>query len=510
MSFKPLVHQVIGSQALRDHPAFALFDEMGAGKTKQVIDAAQSLFKDLMIERVVVVAPSWVRSVWYDPELGELQKHLWKDTPSRIIQYHAKNQSWDWFGEQGKHLKWIITNYEFIRQAERLAPLENLCDDKTLLVLDESSFIKNHKAKQTKACFKLRRACGRVVLLNGTPIGHSPADMFAQGNILDFSILQCKSYYHFLSRYAIRGGFQGRQILGWLHPYSVGCCTAKREASIHCSQGDGLEDLQKRFSPYVLRRLKIDCLDLPPKLEPITYEVKLSESTWKIYKEMRDEFMVWLDEQPSIAPQAIVKILRLSQICAGFLGGLVNLDEEEETSAPLPAKEIGSEKLDFILRWLTDRIEEDPKFKILIWCRFRPELQRLKKYVELLNTEVGVIAGGQKKSARQEALRLLDPATSPNSAVVVLGNPKAGGMGLNLTAAHHVMYVSNDTSLMVRLQSSDRVHRPGQTKPVSYFDVMAVGPQGQKTVERTIIKSLHDKEDLARWTSAAWRAELSS
>jgi SNF2 family DNA or RNA helicase len=166
--------------------------------------------------------------------------------------------------------------------------------------------------------------------------------------------------------------------------------------------------------------------------------------------------------------------------------------------------------MDFVMRWLTERIEEDSKFKILVWCRFRPELQRLKEHVEELDTKVGIIAGGQKKTARQEALRLLDPTTSPDSSVVILGNPKAGGMGLNLTAAHNMMYVSNDTSLMVRLQSSDRVHRPGQTHPVSYFDVMAVGPQGQKTIERTIIKSLHDKEDLARWTTAAWRAELNS
>jgi SNF2 family DNA or RNA helicase len=61
---------------------------------------------------------------------------------------------------------------------------------------------------------------------------------------------------------------------------------------------------------------------------------------------------------------------------------------------------------------------------------------------------------------------------------------------------------------MIRLQSSDRVHRPGQTNPVSYFDVMAVGPKGQNTIERVIIKSLRDKEILANWTTDAWRDAL--
>jgi len=274
---KPLAHQIIGTQELIKNPTFALFDEMGAGKTKQVIDAAQQMFLAKKIERVIVVAPSWVRSVWYDPDLGELAKHLWP-IPNRIIQYHQKNTKWDWDEDEkpidhfpiprDRFLKWVITNYEFIRQSIRLDPLLGICDTKTLLVLDESSYIKNYRAKQTKACLKLRRKCGRVVLLNGTPIGHSPADMFSQGLVMDPSILNCHSYFHFLNRYAIRGGFQGRQVLGWVHPYrGNGCCTSDKFAPIHCSPGHGLEDLQRRFKPFVLRRLKSECLDLPPMLQ---------------------------------------------------------------------------------------------------------------------------------------------------------------------------------------------------------------------------------------------------
>jgi SNF2 family DNA or RNA helicase len=77
-------------------------------------------------------------------------------------------------------------------------------------------------------------------------------------------------------------------------------------------------------------------------------------------------------------------------------------------------------------------------------------------------------------------------------------------MGLNLTSAYTVVYMSNSYSLKVRLQSEDRVHRPGQVNTVSYYDVIATGPQGQKTVDSVVMKALRDKEQLATWTTSAW------
>jgi SNF2 family DNA or RNA helicase len=122
--------------------------------------------------------------------------------------------------------------------------------------------------------------------------------------------------------------------------------------------------------------------------------------------------------------------------------------------------------------------------------------------------DVAPLWGSQKKQERADALRLLDPRTAPTGPVVVVGTPKTGSLGLNLTAAHTVIYMSNDYSLMTRKQSGDRVHRPGQRHVVSYFDVVATGPQGQKTIDHTILKALQTKQDLASWTTAAWLAEL--
>lgn len=546
----PFHHQVTGIDRIFTHPVFALFDEMGAGKTLQTIVAACLLYLAGIIDQMVVLAPAAVRSVWFDADLGELRKHLLPMMSTEIEQYHAgRRKAWA-FGPHTTHraFKVIVTNYEFIRAEKRLEPLLERVGQRTLLVCDESSAIKNHKAEQTKAVIQLRRLCGRILLLNGTPIANNPLDMYAQGLVLDPRILDCKSFFHFRAKYAVMGGFNQRQVIAW----------------------QNLPDMQARFAPYVLRRLKVDCLDLPEKLKPVSLEVPFDDETWRKYKDMRDEMVTWLThDKISVASQAVVKGMRLAQLAAGFLGGIqqveqslaevmqeVGLNDEMEdrpsfipritkgtaqfelphvpvNPSPndknaivyLPPEEIGREKLDFFLNWIEQRLADDPNLKLLAWCRFRPELARVvdeltKRFPKV---HVGAIWGGQtedrwrivagervliKEGERGRALRLLDPRTTPKGPVIVVGTPSTGSMGLNLTAANIVVYMSNDFSLKTRLQSEDRVHRPGQTRGVSYFDLVATGPAGQKTIDHMIIKALRDKEDVASWTTQAWRTRL--
>jgi len=488
-------HQIVGTESLIrwDNQeagrvfggCFGLFDEMGAGKTKQAIDAAQALYQQGEIDTVLVVAPSSVRPVWFDQELGELAKHLWLSCPSIVTEYRPKIRQWHHGKTAGPALVWIITNYEFIRGNEdRLEYMESFCTKKTLLVLDESSAIKSHRAKQTKACYRLRKKCGRIVILNGTPVSNSPADLYSQMHMLHPKILDCKNFFIFRAKYAVMGGFMKKQVVSW----------------------NNLEEIQQKVAPYVLRRLKIDCLDLPPKLPPVILTATLTKETWKLYKELRDELCAWLDQQTVVStPQAAVKAMRLAQITSGFLGGLQTQYEDEEEHEATPPREISREKLDLLLEWIDEQIVIDPNFKLLVWSRFRPEVGRLSQIlIEKKQATIGLIWGGQKREERGESLRLLDPRTTPPGPVIVCGISAAGAMGLNLAAAHDVVYISNSYSLMTRLQSMDRVHRPGQVFPVSYFDIVATGPSGQKTVDHLVVKALRTKEDLATWTTKAW------
>ena len=493
-------HAKIGVGALIENPFFFLADEMGGMKTAQTIITAQFLYQMNIIDKVLVIAPASVRSsVWFDKELGELGTHLWFDTKSAVYEYHAKMKMWKWgeFETSEKHLQWMISNYEFIRSEQRLVDLLPYCTPRTLMICDESSAIKNHKSKQFKACFKLRKKCGRIILLNGTPIANSPLDMFAQGNILDTKILDTKSYFVFRARYAIMGGFLNKEVKAY----------------------QNLEDLQNRFKPYILRRLKRDCLDLPPALPPVTLTVNLTEETWKLYKQMRDDMVTWLsDSSVATASQAIVKSMRLAQLTAGFLGGVeeipegIDLDEGVERPAPvLRLEEIGREKLDFLIDWHKERLVEDPDMKLLVWFRFIPELSRfLKEYKTkfpkhiLGNCSGRALLGGTQKEEREAVMRLLNPRTAPSGPVTVGGTYGTGSLGHNFTACHTMFNASSDYSYWKATQAAARIDRPGQVHSTSYFDLVAVGPKGQKTIDHVIVKARRGKEEVANWTTSAW------
>jgi hypothetical protein len=88
--------------------------------------------------------------------------------------------------------------------------------------------------------------------------------------------------------------------------------------------------------------------------------------------------------------------------------------------------------------------------------------------------------------------------------VFVGGTYGTGSLGLNLTACHTVVNMSYDYSYWKAVQNAARVDRPGQVSPVSTFDVIAVGPKGQKTIDHAIVRARRNKEDVAVWTTSAW------
>lgn len=536
----PFAHQRKDTEALIQNSYYFIASEMRTGKSKIIIDAAQFMFMMNMIKRVVVVAPAPVRDVWADRTLGELAKHLWADLPSTITEYHARTRTWLHAAEiSGLKLDWYITNYEFIRTKNRLDELLPVCNQDTLLVLDESSFVKNHAAAQTKACVALRQRCGRVVLLNGTPIFHSPLDLFSQGNLLHPSILQCLYVTKFKARYAIQEAvltYGGKPLVKEF----VGRGGRMMKIPIQTISGwTNLEDLQCRFAPVTVRRLQKECLDLPPKLDPVTLTAVLTSETWRAYKDMRDELVVWLSESDvTTSATAAIRVLRLSQITSGFIGGieyagiepvdehLINniivpgvthdIDGEKwsaakEQSAPLlNVKEIGREKLNILLWFIEQQLESDPNLKLVSWFRFRSEVFRAITAVgeKFPQFSLGTICGGQKRKERLTSLALLKPETTPECPVFVAGIEGTGSFGLDMCAAHTCVSVSSGYSPGRTVQTLDRVYGPGQKHPIAYFEVVAVGPHGQRTIDHQIIAARRIGEDIANWTSEAWVKKL--
>ena len=170
------------------------------------------------------------------------------------------------------------------------------------------------------------------------------------------------------------------------------------------------------------------------------------------------------------------------------------------------ATEVGREKLDVLLWFIEQRLEADPNLHLVVWCRFRAEMLRALDTVrsQFPQFACGAIMGGQKRAERLRALALLKPETSPEGPVFVCGIEGTGSFGLDFTAAHTCVTMSSGYSPGRSAQTLDRVYGPGQRFPIAYYDIVAVGPKGQKTIDRDILLARRAGQDIAEWTSAAW------
>ena len=552
----PFQHQREDVEWLLDRRYAFIASEMRTGKTKTVVDAAQFLFERDLVHKVIVVVPAAVRSVWYDPDFGEIAKHRWRTTSVTAAEFHSRVRVWSHLNSGSPTMFWYVTNFEYLRSATNMKMIAEACGPRTLLVGDESSFLKNWKSQQTKAFVALRKLCGWCWLLNGTPIFHSPLDLFAQANILSPTILDCQFVTKYKARYAIQQPVleRGKPMI--------------RYGKIVQEVADwtNLDDIERRLKPYTVRRLQAECLDLPPKIDPVTLTATLKES-WPAYKQMRDDMVVWLSASKVVnSKTAAIKTLRLSQITGGFLKGSEEayLDEPTITGpavewddvfgdddatlfdAPdggsplldLPgaegdqgsgradgqderrdsyrrggsdeAVELGREKLEILLWLIESLLEKDPNLHLVAWSRFRPEAFRAEAEVKRKFPQftTGLVLGGQRAADRKNALALLHPETSPKGPVFLSGIEGTGSFGLNMTAAHTCVTMSSGYSPGRSAQTLDRVYGPGQTHPIAYYNIIAVGPKGQRTIDHDILLTRTTGENIALRTAAAWLKAL--
>lgn len=533
----PPPHVIEGVKWIIDHPYALLADDMGGMKTAQAIIAAQFLHDIDYINQVIVVAPAAVRpKVWFDRDLGQLHEQVFEDKRNLVTEFHSDIRSWSSGPKDAKELRWIITNYEFLRNRANLSILFSYCTPKTFLILDESSAVRGYDSTQTEACMKLRwktnkkdypilgaPRCGRILEMNGTPVAESPMDLFSQGNLLHPSILDCKYVTRYRGRYAVMEAVRtnGGEIK--MSPYAKRVLqpdgTAKMVPQpIMQTVGwtdEGIADLQQRFAPYVLRR-EAKQFGIDFALPPVALEVRLTKETWKHYVSMRDNMVVWLEQGVVAAHQAGVKSIRLSQITSGFLSGVEapRIDEDAlflEDQPILQTQEIGREKLDFGINWHAELLHRYPDLKLLTWCRFVPELRRYLGEVKKFGHPIGAACGekvlnGEQSQAKERefALRLLHPKTAPKGACTVGATQGTGAMGLNFTACRTVLDMSFDFSPWKKRQGDARVNRTGQTGPVSFFYLLAVGPKGQKTIDHHVYLHRLGKMNVNDLTTSGW------
>jgi len=295
-------------------------------------------------------------------------------------------------------------------------------------------------------------------LLSGTPIANGHIDLFTQYWLLDPGILNLTSYYAFRGQYCVMGGYKQKEITGYINE----------------------QEILDKVNPYTFRVSKSDALDLPEKLFQKRF-VTLPPEYRKVYNDMKNDLVAKLDDSIATANIALTVQMRLQQIVGGHLS--VDTDiENEYRSMPLPGT---NPKIEEVLNVL----EEVGDQKVVIWCKFVPEILLLKKTLEEHKISHVAQWGGsgtpEEKAAARRQFRD-DPSVR-----VYIGQMESGGIGINeLVAASVCVYFSHSFSYIARAQSEDRLHRSGQKNPVLYIDLVA-----ENTLDSHVLKAVKEKKN---------------
>ena len=461
---KPFDHQITALERGWDRPEFGYFMEMGTGKSKVLLDNIGMLYLLGEINFALVIAPKGVYRNWVAKEIPE---HMSDDIPHRVIRWVSspnKTQQAEMrsVGEKFEGLTIFVMNVEAFSSVKGKTGGEWMARTfgrNGLIAVDESTTIKNPKAKRTKSLMRIAAAFKYKRLLTGSPITKSPMDIYSQCEFLRPGLLGYDSFYSFQYRYAVvqrktMGSHAFQQIVGYKN----------------------LDELTERIDAFSYRVLKQDCLDLPEKIYTVRY-VEMTKQQREMYNSIKQYALVMLDSgELSTAPAVITQMLRLQQIMSGHL----KTDDGETIY-------FESKRMDA----LKELIEEHDG-KAIIWSRFRYDIQQITK---MLNETFGqgCAASFYGDTPDDERQRIVEDFQDKNSKLkFFVGNPATAGYGLTLTEADLVVYYANDFNLETRAQSEDRAHRIGQKNNVTYVDLITDG-----TIDEKIVTSLQSKIDIS-------------
>ena len=458
---KPFAHQLKALEMSWDKKVFAYFMEMGTGKSKVLIDNMSILYDKGLINGALIIAPKGVYKNWFDSEIPtHMAEHiektmvLWESSAGK-----SKEKELDTLFKSSYDLHILIMNVEALstKKGKQFAEKFLSCH-KTLMAIDESTTIKNPGANRTKNIIAIGKHVTYKRILTGSPVTKSPLDLYTQCWFLDPWLLDQQSYYSFRTRYALtrKINVSGRQVeivVGYRN----------------------LGELSDKIKPFSHRVLKDDCLDLPPK----TYmkrTIQLTEEQRKVYKQMKDIALATLNGKLTTTHNVITQLMRLHQITCGHFKS-----DDGQT------QKIASNRLDELMDVLSEM-----EGKAVIWAHYRYDIEVIVEAIKKEYGDKSVVTyyGDTSTDDRQKAIKLIQDPESPVRFIV--GTPQTGGYGITLTGASTMIYYSNGYDLEKRQQSEARIDRIGQTKNMTYIDIIAEG-----TVDEKIVKALRTKVNIA-------------
>lgn len=493
---KPYEHQDIVFERTKDEIAWALFLDMGCGKSKILIDTAAWLYCDGKINGLFLLAPKGVYGNWSDPTHGQFVTHLAPDVMARtrIFKWRSNHATKKFQEELQDFLHTDQDDFAiFVMNSEALtskpavaAAVAFLKSRKVIMGVDEATLIKTPTAQVTQKIVKLGRGAKYRRVLTGTPVTNSPLDVYSLYEFLNPDILGFASFFAFRARYAILQ----RQQIG---PRSVLLVRGYQRQ----------DELRERMEQACVIMKKEDCLDLPSKVFE-TRDVALSPKQSTLYESMRLRAIAELENEQGIvtAPLALTKLLRLHQIALGFL----TVEDEDGFTTEHEIDPDGGPRARELLRIIEELGDTE---KVIIWANYTHNIRTISKLLRKVygaggpeDGVVGVYDGSTSQEDREAYVRRFQDKQDPLRFFV--GHTRTGGFGLTLTTSANTVYFSNNFSLETRLQSEDRNHRIGQTRSVTYVDLRAPG-----TIDDKIVSILQSKKDIAdEMTGDGWKRFL--
>ncbi len=410
-----------------------LADDMGLGKT---IQALALILKRTKLGPTLVVAPASVARNW--------MKETKRFAPTLKPQLFGG-------GDREKMLKGLgkfdllITSYGLMQQESEL--FQSI--EWATIVLDEAQAIKNRTAKRTKAALELKG--GFKLITTGTPIENNLLELWSLFQFINPGLLGTAK--HFAEKFVL--------------PIEKDKNVEKRQ------------QLKKLIQPFILRRRKSQVLEELPEKTEITLSVELSKEELAFYEALRLNAMDKLSEAAdsgTVGQQRIrilAEIMRLRQACC-------------HPKMVMSTSKIQSSKLTLLGELVEELIQNG--HKALIFSQFVKHLVLIEKLLKQKKIKYQYLDGSTPLKKRQERI----DAFQGGEGDLFLISLKAGGVGLNLTAADYVIHMDPWWNPAVEDQASDRAHRIGQKRPVTIYRLVA-----QNTIEEKIVQLHQHKKDLA-------------
>ena len=359
----------------------------------------------------------------------------------REIQNYTDRSIYICEGKKYEEADFVILNYDIIKNFHDPENSENsliLKSNFDLVIVDEAHYIQNKSAQRTKLINSIVKGIDRLWLLTGTPMTSRPMNYYNLLDLVESPV--AANWMAYVKRYC--NGYQ----------FKVG-----NRKIWNVTGSSNLEELRDRTSKQVLRRLKTDVLDLPDKIiTPVYLRLKSNE-----YEELMGEYFDWYDRNPDESASLTVQFTKLTKV----------------------RQIIAKEKIKSTIELIDNILEQDKK--VIVFTNFTETLQNIHKHYDKISV---YLDGSCSPKQRQDAV---DRFQNDDKIKIFVGNLKAAGVGITLTAAEAV--IMNDLSFVPsdHSQAEDRSYRYGQKSNVSVYY-----PIFENTIEGTIYDILNHKKNI--------------